>query len=324
VFVLMGLWGCKTPEPPTWSEDAAIWNGDPTSDFPAVGALTRNGSAFCTGTLIDEYTVLTAAHCVDYVESTGLTGVEFYTGPGDTGSLDGGIAVVDAASHPDWNGTNADIGVMVLDEPCAEAPMFVQVEEMLAGEWEGRLITLVGYGVTEDDADDSGIKMKTEVRVYAFDADVFFHYTAGTNACFGDSGGPALYEQEGRWWAVGVLSTVFGHARQDQVCAGGGGYQIRPDLYADWLSEWADYNIDTGDDDDSAAGDDDDTAGDDDDDVSDDDDASDDDGEGGCACSSTPRAPTAGLAWIAALVAVLTRLGRARTARRCPRSPRAG
>ena len=160
---------------------------------------------------------------------------------------------------------------------------------------------------------------------------MFFHYTAGTNACFGDSGGPALYEQEGRWWAVGVLSTVFGHAQEDQVCVGGGGYQIRPDLYADWLAEWADYNVDDGDDDDSAAGDDDDTGGDDDDqgddDDDDDDDATiddDDDGEGGCACSARPGAPGAAAIGLVMLVVAITRRGRTRTAERSPRSPRRG
>jgi V8-like Glu-specific endopeptidase len=291
--LLLWTWGCAPPPLDSSTVDEAIWNGDPTSDFPAVGALTADGGAFCTGALVDEVTVLTAAHCVDHILTSPGADVRFYTGAGGAEPLEGGIAVVDAESNPGWNGSNADIGLVYLEQAAEEVPQFVQVDEMPPGEWEGRFVTLVGYGITEDGLVDSGTKMKTEVQIYAFDEDVFFHYTVGTNGCFGDSGGPALYEQDGRWWVVGVLSALFGH-RTEQVCVGGGGYEARPDVYADWISERADINVEPGgdddDDDDDTMGDDDDTgsAGDD-----DDDDAALDDGAGGCQCSST--APNQGL-----------------------------
>ncbi len=298
--MLLWTWGCAPPLMDSSTAEEAIWNGDPTSDFPAVGALTDAGGAFCTGALVDEVTVLTAAHCVDHILTSPGADVRFYTGAGGEEPLEGGIAVVDAESNPGWNGSNADIGLVYLEQAAEEVPQFVQVDTMTPGDWEGRFVTLVGYGITEDGLYDSGTKMKTEVQIYAFDEDVFFHYTAGTNACFGDSGGPALYEQQGRWWVVGVLSALFGHRSKGQVCVGGGGYQIRPDVYADWISERADINVEHGDDDD----DDSDEVGDDDDDDTmgdDDDDAALDDGSGGCQCSSTATNrgfPLAGLALI--------------------------
>lgn len=313
---LLWLCGCVAPPLETASAGGAIWNGTPTGDFPAVGALTADGGAFCTGALIDEVTVLTAAHCVDHILASSDADVRFYTGAGGPEPLAGGIAVLDAESNPGWNGSNADIGLVSLEAAAAEVPQFVQLDEMLPGDWEGRFVTLVGYGITEDGEYDSGTKMKTAVQIYAFDADVFFHYTAGTNACFGDSGGPALYEQDGRWWVVGVLSALFGHRYEQQVCVGGGGYQIRPDVYADWIEERADVNVEAGDDDDDDA-DDDDTAGpDDDDDV-----ALEDDGSGGCQCASAGGAEAAPVVWLVVFGWTITRR-RTRSAGRSPRSRR--
>jgi MYXO-CTERM domain-containing protein len=274
--------GCVSPpEPDVWT--GQIWNGTPTEDHPAVGALTVNGAAFCTGTLVAPDAVLTAAHCNDYLD--GLWGEEltFVTGPGDSGALEGGVPIDESLNHPDWDGWNADIGLVLLAEPAAEVPLWAHLDEMDEGEWTGRMVTLVGYGITADGLADSGEKLETEVEIYAFDEDVFFHYTAGTNACFGDSGGPALYEFEDRWRVVGVLSAVFPHLHDDQSCVGGGGYQIRVDRYADWIADEVDINLEPADDDDD----------DDDDDADDDDQGLDDDGTG-CQCRAAgQRAPAA-------------------------------
>ena len=297
--------GCTSPPAATDAWDHAIWNGTPTEDFPAVGALTVEGAAFCTGTLIAPTTVLTAAHCVDYMDGVAGADLRFFTGQGEAGLLDGGAVVDNAESHAACDGWVGDIGLVYLAEPVDEVPQFVNVDEMLPGTWQGRNVTLVGYGITGDGLDDSGLKLMTEVQVYAFDEDVFFHYTAGTNACFGDSGGPALYEVDGRWTVVGVLSGIFGHMHDDSVCIGGGGYQIRPDVYADWIEENAAINDDT-------AGDDDDTADDDDDDTADDDDDDDavegeplEDSEGGCQCRKVDpaRSPLAALLVLATMIA---------------------
>ncbi len=275
-------------------DERAIWNGTPTEDFPAVGALTADGDAFCTGTLVDPTTVLTAAHCVDHIHESN-DDLQFYTGAGGVGTLPDGIEIIDAESHEDWNDVNADIGVVTLAQASEETPLWVNLEPMEASTWEGRMVTLVGYGITGDGEDDSGAKLETDVEIYAFDEDVFFHYTAGTNACFGDSGGPALHEFEDGWRVVGVLSAVFGHVYEESICIGGGGYQIRVDMYGDWLQDEAEVNVEPPepDDDDDAADD-------------DDDDATLDDGEG-CQCVQGANSrPDASPLWLFIALAALT------------------
>ncbi len=300
LLLLAGACG-SGPTPPSIPTENAIWNGTPTAEFPAVGALTAEGGAFCTGALIAPDVVLTAAHCVDYLVETEGEDQRFFTGPGAPGYLDGGITVDGAVGHPDYDGWSADIGLVFLAEEALEAPVFVHVDEMVEDEWVGEWVTLVGYGITGDGESDSGEKLMTEVEVYAFDEDVFFHYTAGTNACFGDSGGPSLAEFEEGWRILGVLSAVFPHLHDDTVCIGGGGYQIRVDLYLDWIEEYALVNVEPGDDDTTGDDDtgDDDTGGgppDEDDDLDDDD---------ACQCRQAPRRAPAGALAIAALAALL-------------------
>ncbi|MDP7111274.1 MAG: trypsin-like serine protease [Myxococcota bacterium] len=272
--------GCVSPPEPA-VRSGLIWNGTPTEDHPAVGALTVNGAAFCTGTLVAPDAVLTAAHCIDYLDGVRGEELTFVTGPGDSGPLEGGVPIDESLNHPDWDGWTADIGLVLLAEPASEVPLWAHLDEMDEGEWTGRMVTLVGYGITADGLTDSGEKLETDVEIYAFDEDVFFHYTAGTNACFGDSGGPALYEFEDRWRVVGVLSAVFPYLQDDQSCVGGGGYQIRVDHYADWIAEQVEINTEPGDDDD--------------DDADDDDDEGLDDGGGGCQCRAAGRRASSGV-----------------------------
>jgi len=61
------LFGADSPTPPP------IVDGQPTSAFKAVGALVAVNNAgndyfeFCSGTLVDDKAVITAAHCIESI-----------------------------------------------------------------------------------------------------------------------------------------------------------------------------------------------------------------------------------------------------------------
>lgn len=105
-----------------------LLTADDSRGFEAVGRIDLGGYSFCTGTLIEESLVLTAAHCLFDPETTGprdLAGMEFRAGWRDGRAL-AYRGVRRAIVHPDYvfQGTGEglsrvvnDIALLELDRP---------------------------------------------------------------------------------------------------------------------------------------------------------------------------------------------------------------
>lgn len=224
----------------------------------------------CSATLISPTVLVTAAHCTDGVVGSVLvdfrnfiaeTGPSPYAPAADpaAGYTDAEIAAMGfvsgtAYTHPDysdftdmdnWN----DVGVVVLDEPVDIAP--AQLADLgtldaIAGNLRKTLFRAVGYG-TEVRKPDSGPQTPTPqsyplerryvdmpgqkltaqiLQTNGNERDVFG--TGGT--CFGDSGGPVLYQGEI------VAVTSYGYTEN---CRYLGGYQ-RVDIAVtqDWVNSF--------------------------------------------------------------------------------------
>jgi secreted trypsin-like serine protease len=224
---------CSATAPDNDEPDGArhrvpIVNGTETSDYPATGMLLMQGQVGCTGTLVAQSTVLTAAHCIDGMQPGSL---EFGFGP-DQYQIDVTVPVAAVAQHPQWDSQNLanDVGVLTLAQDAPIAP--VTMNPSMDQSWIGKVVTLVGYGVT-DGASQTGIgtKRMVDVTIDSLDA-ATLHYTTeqGKTACNGDSGGPAFYEENGQLLVVGVTS--YG----DQQCQQYGVY-TRVDAFLDWVQQ---------------------------------------------------------------------------------------
>ena len=191
-----------------------IINGQPTSDFPAVAAVTIRFSAsavgLCSGTLIAPAVVLTAAHCFDLnpirVVAVFVVNGELVPYPVDS-----------VVTHPAHvvGSSNADIALLKLATAVEGiTPMPLARVRPRAG----RVGAIVGFG--EDNAGQVGTKEMGTIRLGRCSARLTKRYgvrkgvtvlcwqpsPGGSNVCEGDSGGPLVVAGK----IAGVTSTGCG------------------------------------------------------------------------------------------------------------------
>jgi secreted trypsin-like serine protease len=208
------------------SSSSSIVGGSVTSDYPAVGALTRSGRSFCTGTVVAPRIVVTAAHCV--VEQR-PSSIRFALGT-RASAPEVSIPVAQLLAHPQYDADRIlnDIGVVVLASDAPVAP--VAINSSMSADWVGAPLEFVGFGVTDGiRGSGSGTKRVVTIPVAQVGATQFAHVDRTTNTCFGDSGGPAFARtEEGQLVLVGVTS--FGDAACSRF-----GVATRVDAYAEFL-----------------------------------------------------------------------------------------
>jgi hypothetical protein len=186
----------------------------------SVVALVANadqGQALCTGTLITEDSVLTAAHCVDENPSALMIVFSLRVQGADPSAV---REVTSFVQNPLW-GQNSpqgrgDLAVLHFE---GGLPIGYQPVTLATADLEitaGLDVMMLGYGVTDGVAQTgAGVLRETETSVIDI-ASATEAVTDGqkTSVCFGDSGGPAFSQEGGQWVQWGVASSVL-----DQACS---------------------------------------------------------------------------------------------------------
>lgn len=213
---------------------AAITWGKPDTEHKNVGAMVVDWPGYgpyqvCTGTLVHPRVFLTAGHCTDGWEGTG---VETFWVNFDPYALNAAtlLEVEQVITHPDyWWGPSSnpvDVGVLILKKPVkkriepATLPEEGLLDQLLA---DGLLsdgghrakFTLVGYGGTLDwpppdiEYEDQRQYAESEFRAL-LPAWLRMSQNQATDdggTCYGDSGGPAFWvEEDGTEILVGITS----------------------------------------------------------------------------------------------------------------------
>ena len=236
-------------------EAPPIVGGEETLEHPSSGALMMNqggqGMFFCSATLIHPEWLATAAHCVEAAEEhfgrSGV-GVDFVLGSDvhRSGGVDHELEVAELVVHPEYDRQRLrhDIGLMRLDGLFYDITPAPLSDARPGNQWRGEDLTFVGFGVTSDNADDSGRKRTVDLPFYEWDD--FFVYvfdSDGGNLCSGDSGGGGFKEnEEGVLALAGVNSFVFATEDGGQGCVGGGAGATRVDTHLQWIDEYVDWD----------------------------------------------------------------------------------
>ncbi|MBP2323794.1 secreted trypsin-like serine protease [Kibdelosporangium banguiense] len=229
--------GHAASEPYPWMVSLQInWKGDP--DFHT-----------CGGVLLFRDQVVTNAHCVTNPPGQTVPELGWHVRVGSHNRNSGGqtAGVSKITVHPEWawgagapEKRVADLALLKLDRK-----LDLQTIELAAKPARpGDKVRLLGWGVTEPDGSgplpsmlqelDTTVVPAAKCAAWAISGGEICTNPNGTDGpCAGDSGGPALKKEDGRWKLVG------GTSRGSEWCGTDTGVYTSSPEYRQWMYDTA-------------------------------------------------------------------------------------
>jgi Trypsin len=197
-----GACGASRGDETVSSSVSAITGGRSDASEQAVVALLSAGQVLCSGTVISQRVILTAAHCLQACAPDALE-VSVGQVPDFGGEP---IAVTEQWVHPLFDPvTHAnDIALLVTSEP---VPVAVKpMNRVSPGSVVGDAVRIVGFGRTSAGS-DAPLSRHAGTSIIADLDDTTLRLRPDPSLpCYGDSGGPVLLDVNGTEQVFGVVS----------------------------------------------------------------------------------------------------------------------
>ncbi|AZZ37749.1 hypothetical protein CIK05_13390 [Bdellovibrio sp. qaytius] len=230
-------------------------DADATRSVLLIWEDAKGEQHLCSSSLIDNQTLLTAAHCVN--EAIKMEAI-FYTdvtcGSGYKRS-EHAITVDKMTFHPDYKGVvagqtpfddNQDLGLVHLSRPApANFPIY-KISKTPEALVDSDLY-IYGYGITGTFNHDSMLLRKATVKrrtsditkkdiTYFIGKNLLWDQSEGSGLCSGDSGGAVLMDDKGELVIASVNSEVFMSAedKSEDLC----NYGAKTVVVYHYLDSW--------------------------------------------------------------------------------------
>ncbi|MDQ7016384.1 MAG: trypsin-like serine protease [Gammaproteobacteria bacterium] len=221
--------------------------------YPWMVSLQDNLGHFCGGSLIADRWVLTAAHCTFDFNNTPLPASQLHVAIGinmlDSVTPNQLITVKAIHIHPDYthnSGSDSDIALLELSQTSSQTPTLTATPSLMTQVAVATPLRVMGWGVLQENGRASNTLQEVDLPLVSqsscnqsygggiTDNMLCAGFAAGgKDSCQGDSGGPLLYQNNGVWHQVGVVSFGNGCAQ-----AGFPGVYTRVANYESWIKEF--------------------------------------------------------------------------------------